>query len=256
MTSTTSSDLAGRVALVTGGSGGIGLATVRSLVAAGAKVALSDVVAEPGRAVAAELAAHGAEVLFVPCDVSSEADVVGLVADVVRHFGRLDIAVNNAGTLGTSAPIADQPLDAWNRVVGVNFTGTFLCLREELKVMREQRSGVIVNTASNTGVHGVMNVAPYGATKFAVIGLTRSAALENGQYGIRVNAVCPGFTRTAMLDLSTGHDEAALTRFASVVPLGRIGEPDEVAQVIVWLASDASSYVSGSTIIVDGGRTA
>ncbi len=251
-----SPDLTGRIALITGASGGIGVASAQALAAAGATVVVSDLKPEPGTSVVRDLTASGSKASFVACDVTDEAAVRQLVRSVVDDYGRLDIAHNNAGITGKPGPLSEQTTGSWNAVVAVNLTGVFLCMREELAIMREQRGGVIINTASNAGVHGVPNMAPYAATKFAVIGMTRCAAIENGPFGIRINAVCPGFTRTPMLFDASSQDPDIERRINQMVPLGRIGEPDEIAQVVLWLASDASSYVTGVALVADGGRTA
>jgi NAD(P)-dependent dehydrogenase (short-subunit alcohol dehydrogenase family) len=236
-------DLDGRLAVVVGGAGaGIGAATVALLRERGAEVVVADV--KPASA------GDGAEVR--PCDVTVESDVV----DLFSSLDRLDIAVNCAGVSGAMGPLTELSLDTWNRTVGINLTGTFLCLREELKLMAAQGSGVIVNLSSGAGLRGLAQLPDYVASKHGVIGLTRSAALEHARAGIRVNVVAPGTVRTPMLEAFVDGDEASLKGMGRMSPIGRLGTPDEIAEAIVWLCSDASVFVTGSVVSVDGGVSA
>ena len=231
-------DLAGRVALVTGGASGIGAACVDLLRQRGATV------------VAADLAA-GEDV--VACDVTDEAAVDALVASIVEEHGRIDLAANVAGTSGTWAEVADTTTEDWRRTMSVNLDGVFFCLRAELRAMRAAGRGSIVNVASAAGRMGVPGLADYSASKHGVIGLTRSAAAEVARRGIRVNAVLPGSVRTPMLRAFAGGDEAALEKMGARSPMGRLGEPEEVAEAVVWLLGDGASYVTGSCVSPDGG---
>ncbi len=231
-------DLTGRVALVTGGASGIGAATVELLRAQGATVVAADLAAGDG---------------VVACDVTDEAAVDGLVASILAEHGRLDLAANVAGTSGVYGPVADTQTSDWRNTLRVNLDGVFFCLRAELRAMRETGGGSIVNVASSAGRMGVAGLADYSASKHGVIGLTKSAALEEARLGIRVNVVCPGSIRTPMLRGFVGGDEEMLGKMGRRAPLGRLGEPVEVAQAVVWLLSDAASYVTGSVISPDGG---
>jgi NAD(P)-dependent dehydrogenase (short-subunit alcohol dehydrogenase family) len=249
-------DMAGRVALVTGAAGGIGEATARAFAAAGASVMVADFDATRGEAVAAGINADGGTAAFASCDVSNEGQVHALLERTMSTFGRLDFAHNNAGVSGVNARLVDQTLETWNRVVGVNLTGVFLCMRDELALMSQQGSGIIVNTASNAGFRGFENLAPYVATKHGVIGMTKSAAVEYGPLGIRVNAVCPGATQSPMLDTVLARNPAIEKQMLSRVPLGRFGAANDIADAVVWLCSESASYITGTTLLVDGGNTA
>jgi NAD(P)-dependent dehydrogenase (short-subunit alcohol dehydrogenase family) len=234
-------DLAGRVALVTGGASGIGAATVALLRERGATVVAVDI-----------QAGDGVERL----DVTDEPAVDALVDDVVRRHGRLDLAANVAGTSGVYAPVVDATTADWRATMAVNLDGVFLCVRAELRAMRATGRGSIVNVASSAGRMGVPGLAAYSASKHGVLGLTKSAALEVAPDGIRVNAVCPGSIRTPMLRGFVGGDEDLLERMGRRAPMGRLGEPAEVAEAIVWLLSDAAGFVTGNALSPDGGVAA
>jgi NAD(P)-dependent dehydrogenase (short-subunit alcohol dehydrogenase family) len=236
-----SDDLAGRVALVTGGGSGIGAATVELLRARGATVVAADL-----------RAAAGVEAL----DVTDEAAVDALVASIVDRHGRLDLAANVAGTSGVYANVADSATSDWRATLAVNLDGVYFCLRAELRAMRAQGAGSVVNVASSAGRMGVPGLSAYSASKHAVIGLTKSAALEVAREGIRVNAVCPGSVRTPMLRGFVGGDEELLEKMGRRAPMGRLGEPDEIAEAIVWLLSDAARFVTGNALAPDGGVAA
>ena len=231
--------LRGKIALVTGGASGIGAATATLLQDAGAVVVVADLGGEN------------------PVDVTDERAVDELVDRVVADHGRLDIAANVAGTSGTYANVADATTESWRHTLQVNLDAVFFCLRAELRAMRAAGNrGTIVNVASSAGKLGVPGLAAYSASKHGVIGLTKSAALEVARDGIRVNAVCPGTIRTPMLRGFVGGDEETLEKMGRRAPIGRIGEPDEVAEAIVWLCSDASSFVTGHALEADGGVAA
>lgn len=234
-------DLNGRVALVTGAASGIGAATCDLLRARGAMVVATDV-------------APSADVEAL--DVTDEAAVGALVAAVVERHGRLDLAANVAGTPGVYAEVADSRSDDWRHTLSVNLDGVYLCLRAELGVMRSAGRGSIVNVASSAGRMGVPGLAAYSASKHGVIGLTKSAALEVARSGVRVNAVCPGSVRTPMLRGFVGGDEEQLEKMGRRAPMGRLGEPAEIAEAIVWLLSDAASFVTGNALSPDGGVAA
>lgn len=242
----------GKVAIVTGGAGGIGKATAELLAREGARVLIADL-SPKGESVAGAMSAQGLEVAFRQVDVSREEQVVAMVKAAVERWGRLDIMVANAGIGGRGA--ADQTLLAdWERVIGVNLTGVFLCAKHAVPAMRASGGGAIVNTASVMGLVATAGAAAYTAAKGAVVNLTRSLALDYARDGIRVNAVCPGFlTNTQSQGNRSGLDADYLV---SLHPLGRLGEPEDVARAIAFLASDDASFITGTSLVVDGGYTA
>jgi NAD(P)-dependent dehydrogenase (short-subunit alcohol dehydrogenase family) len=246
-------DFDGKAALVTGGASGLGRATVLELAARGARVVVADVAEERGSQVAEEAQKLGAEALFVGADVSKLPPVEAAVAATVAAFGRLDCAVNCAGTTGTGGMTGDYDVEDWYRTIGVNLHGTFHCLHAQLPVMAQQGSGSIVNVASGAGLVGFAGLPAYVASKHGVVGLTKAAALEYARQGVRVNCVCPGSTRTPMLEGFMGGDEKVEKMMRNAVPLGRLGRPEEIAAAIVWLSSDAASFVVGHAFAVDGG---
>jgi len=245
--------LSGKVALVTGGASGIGRAAAVALAAAGARVAVSDVDAAGGEGTVASIAAAGGEAVFVRADVRAGTAVDALVAAVVARFGGLDCAFNNAGIEGDLRPAAEHTEETFARVIDVNLLGVFRCLRAEVPAMLARGGGAIVNTASIAGLIGAGRFAAYVASKHAVVGLTRAAALDYAQAGIRVNAVCPGVIRTPMAERLDVQIPGALAALGGAIPSGRLGTPEEVAAAVVWLCSPASSYVTGHTLTVDGG---
>jgi NAD(P)-dependent dehydrogenase (short-subunit alcohol dehydrogenase family) len=229
------------VALVTGGGSGIGAATADLLRARGATVVAADV-----------RAGEGIEAL----DVTDEAAVDALVSSIVERHGRLDVAANVAGVPGVYAHVADASTEDWRATMAVNIDGVFFCLRAELRAMRAGGRGSIVNVASSAGRMGVPGLSAYSASKHAVLGLTKSAALEVARDGIRVNAVCPGSVRTPMLRGFVGGDEDLMEKMARRAPMGRLGEPVEIAEAVVWLLSDAAGFVTGNALSPDGGVAA
>jgi NAD(P)-dependent dehydrogenase (short-subunit alcohol dehydrogenase family) len=235
----------GKVALVTGGASGIGRATAVQLAAAGATVVVAD------RQPLTGLTGVDSSLL----DVTDEDAVDALVATVVTRHGRLDIAVNAAGVPSTYAKTAEFPTDVWHDTLAVNLTGVFFCLRAELRAMAAQdpAGGAVVNVSSAAGLMGTPGMPAYVASKHAVVGLTKTAALEVVRRGIRVNAVCPGAVRTPMLAGFVGNDAQALEGMGRSQPIGRLADPEEIAAAIVWLCSDAASYVTGAAVPVDGG---
>jgi NAD(P)-dependent dehydrogenase (short-subunit alcohol dehydrogenase family) len=245
--------VAGKTALVTGAASGIGRATALALAREGAAVLVSDVDAAGAERVAKEIAAAGGSARAAGCDVTRADEVEAMLRAALAAFdGRLDCAVNNAGITAPGGLVHDIDPEAWERQLAVNLTGTFLCLRAELPVMRAQRAGAIVNMASGAGLVGTPGLAHYCASKHAVLGLTKTAALENAALGVRVNALCPGSTDTPMLRGVMEGSEAARRMILASIPSGRIGTPEEVAEAAVWLCSERASYVSGHALLVDG----
>jgi NAD(P)-dependent dehydrogenase (short-subunit alcohol dehydrogenase family) len=244
------------VVLVTGALAGIGRATVSAFARDGASVVVSGRRDEEGETFVAELRASGTKAEFIRADVSIEDDVRALVDGVVRDFGRLDVAVNNAGFTGGPGQLATQTLEMYNAVFDTNVRGLFFCLKHELRVMTEQGFGSIVNLSSTFGERGGAGAALYSASKHAVNGFTRSAALEVAAKGIRVNAVAPGPVATEGLQRFTGGEEQRYAAMAATVPAGRLGHVDEIADVIKFLASDGARFVTGQIVAVNGGKTA
>jgi len=253
-----------RVALVTGGSSGIGRATALAFARAGARVVIASRGTERGETVLDELEELGAEARFFPTDVASAEQVERLVAQTVGAFGRLDYAVNNAGTteIASFQPTAEIAEEDFDRALALNLKSVWLCLKHELRQMLGQDDGgAIVNTSSVNGLGGTPQNTPYAMAKAGILALTKSAALEVAGQGVRINALVPGAFRTPMLvggfeRISPDNPEAVEKRYASQVPVGRIGRPEEAAEAVLWLCSDAASYVTGHSLIVDGGLTA
>ena len=244
------------VVLITGALTGIGRATALAFAREGARLVVSGRHEDKGHALAAELRALGSEAEFVRADVRFEGEVRNLVDHTVSRFGRIDAAVNNAGTEGETGPIVEQSAAGYESTFAVNVLGTLLALKHELRIMLPQRSGSIINLSSIAGRVGLAGAAVYAASKHAVEGLTKSAALEVAAAGVRVNAVAPGPVETPMLERFVGRNEDAKARFLAAIPAQRAGTPEEIAATIVFLAGDKTRYLTGQSITVDGGLTA
>ncbi len=246
----------GKIALVTGGASGIGRASALLFAREGAKVVVSDVDTEGGQETVRTIEKAGGEAEFRSADVSREEEVAALIQYCVDRFGRLDCAHNNAGITGAMGPLQQIELSDWQKVLDTNLTSVFLCMKYEIPQMVLQGGGTIVNTASGAGVIATPFLSPYCASKHAILGITKTAAVENAQTGIRINAVLPGSTDTPMLRASMGISPEVEKMIRSSVPSGRFGEPEEIAQAALWLSSDRSSYVSGHSMLVDGAAVA
>ncbi len=244
--------LAGRVALVTGASSGIGRATAQLFAREGARVVAVARSVEGGSETVRTIQAAGGEAIFVRTDVTRSDDLRAAVAAALDAYGKLDVAVNNAGAQATAAPVADQTEEDFDAIMAVNLRGVWLSMKHEIPAMLAAGGGAIVNVASVGGVVAAPGIAPYVASKHAVIGLTKAAALDYANAGIRINALAPGATRTAIWEawLPTPEEQEAV---ASLAPLRRVAEPEEIAPAALWLCSQASSFVTGATIVVDGG---
>ncbi|MDO8105859.1 SDR family oxidoreductase [Isoptericola sp. b441] len=248
--------VAGKVALVTGGAAGIGRASAVTFAREGARVAVVDDDAAGGEKTVAMIEEAGGTAVFIECDIADADGVECAIAKSVEAFGRLDCAHNNAGVEGPMALTAEYAESEWDRLMGVNVKGTWLCMRHEIPRMLFRGGGAIVNTASFAGVVGVEGMTAYSASKFGVVGITKVAALEYASMGIRVNAVCPGPIRTAMIDRLRETNPQAMADLLASAPMGRLGRPEEIAEAAVWLCSDRASFVNGHSMVVDGAFTA
>ncbi|MFB7828184.1 SDR family NAD(P)-dependent oxidoreductase [Streptomyces hydrogenans] len=249
-------DFTGQVAFITGASSGMGLATARAFAEAGAAVGLADIDEKAVTKAAKELTDAGHQALALVCDVSDEDQVAAAVDRTVETFGRLDMAYNNAGIMPPPTDAADESAEQFDRVQNINLRGIWASMKHELRHMRQQGSGTIVNCSSLGGLVGNPGRAAYHATKHGVIGLTKSAALEYGSRGVRINAVCPGTIATPMVDAMAAKGELDRDQAAVGQAIDRLGTADEIAQAVLWLCSDGASYVTGIALPVDGGYTA
>jgi NAD(P)-dependent dehydrogenase (short-subunit alcohol dehydrogenase family) len=246
----------GKVALITGGSSGIGRAAALLFGREGAKVMVADYNAEGGERTTKSIREAGGVAAFHAADVSNPSEVEALIAKVVETYGRIDCAFNNAGIEGQMSNTAECSIENWHRVIAIDLTSVFLCMKFELAQMIKSGAGSIVNTASVAGILGLANAPAYVAAKHGVAGLTKTAALEFAQKGIRVNAVCPGFIRTPMVERVLDRGVFSEEQIFAAEPMHRMGKPEEIAETVLWLCSDASSFVTGLPMPVDGGYAA
>jgi len=256
-----SGQLTGKVALVTGGASGIGRATALAFARDGARLVIADMNAEGGQQTVHMITENGGEAIFVQTDVTQATAVEALISKAVETYGRLDCAHNNAGISGTGiaggqrALTAEYPEERWHQVIAINLTGAWLCMKYEIAQMLTQGGGAIVNTASVAGLLGLPYASAYVASKHGVVGLTKTAALEYAKQAIRVNCVCPGYIQIPMTAQGM-QDPARMALMLASEPVGRMGQPEEVAEAVVWLCSDAASFVTGHTMTIDGGYVA
>ena len=245
----------GKVAFVTGAGSGIGRATALAFAREGASVTVADVSEQGSQETARLIEEQGGHALAVKCDVMRAEDVKAALGQTIETFGRLDFAFNNAGVEQRNAAIAEFEEEEWNRILDVNLRAVFLCMKYEIPLLLKQGGGAIVNTSSGAGVIGIKGGAAYAASKHGVIGLTKSAALDYAAQNIRVNVVAPGYIATPMMDRFTGGTAEGWGKVVSEEPIGRAGKPEEIAGAVMWLCSDAASFVVGHALVVDGGQT-
>jgi len=248
--------LQNRVALVTGGGSGIGRASARALARAGAKVVVVDIADDGGEETVRLICTAGGEAQFLHADVSRAGEVEGMVRGAIDAYGRLDCAHNNAGIGAGLASIVDYAEEDWDRVLATNLKGVWLCMKYEIPRMLENGGGAIVNTASVAGLIGGRGMGAYTASKHGVVGITKTAALEYARAGIRINAICPGWIRTPLIEPALQKNPDMESQILARNPSGRIGAPDEIAEAVVWLCSDAAAFVTGHAMVMDGGHMA
>ena len=251
-----SREFEGKVAFVTGAAGGIGFATARAFAESSAAVVITDVNENAAKAAADTLTNAGHKALGLRCDVSDEAQVATAIAETVSVFGRLDAAYNNAGLHAPSVETADALAEDFDRVIAVNLRGVWACMKHELRQMRKQGNGTIVNCSSQSGLAGIAGLGAYTASKHGVIGLTKAAALEYARRGIRINAICPGTANTPMVAKAMKDHPAEMQAVIDDIPLGRMGTPEEIASAVLWLCSPGAGFMIGQIVAPDGGYTA
>ncbi len=245
-----------KVALITGGASGLGRSTALAFAASGAKVVVSDMNEEGGLKTVKKIHVDGGEAIFVKTDVADSEAVADLIHSTVAEYGRIDFALNNAGIGGLMMPMHEYPDDAWRSVMDINLGGVWYCMKYEIQQMLTQGSGCIVNLASIAGLIGAPRLSAYAASKHAVVGLTKTAALEYVRHGIRINAICPGWTDTPMVRDSMSQDEHFADQLTAGIPARRLGKPEEIAAAVLYLCSEESAFMVGHTMVLDGGIVA
>jgi NAD(P)-dependent dehydrogenase (short-subunit alcohol dehydrogenase family) len=255
MTANQNGSFAGKVAFVTGAANGIGRAAALAFAREGANVVAADVSEQSNQETARMIEEAGGRALAVRCDVTRAEDVKAALDKAVEAFGRLDFAFNNAGVEQATAALADITEEEWDRIISIDLRGVFLCMKYEIPLLFKQGGGTIVNTSSGAGVKGFTGGAAYGAAKHGVVGLTKVAALDYAPSNIRVNAVCPGIIDTPMMQRFSGGTPEGRERVIAQEPIGRMGKPEEIAATVIWLCSDAASFVIGHALVIDGGQT-
>lgn len=248
-------EFANKVALITGGSSGIGRATAIAFAQTGAKVVIASRRVTESEETVQLVKEAGSEAIFIKTDVRKEAEVEALISKTVETYGSLDFAFNNAGVEGKQGFSINQTEENWNNIIDTNLKGTWLSMKYQIRQMLRKGSGVIVNNASMVGLKGSSYMPIYSASKHGVIGLTKSAALEYAKASIRINAVCPAVVETEMFDRLAGGSEEGKAKFVANYPMGRPGKPKEVADAVVWLCSDAATFITGHSLVIDGGRS-
>lgn len=250
------SNFKNKTALITGAGGGIGRATALAFATKGANIVVSDINEEGGQETVAMIKKIGAKAIFVAANVAQKEAVQNLIKETIAAFETIDFAINNAGIGGPYAPTAHYTDEDWDKVIAINQTGVFYCMREELAAMKAQKSGVVVNISSMAGLKALPNTIAYVASKHAVLGMTKTAALEYAKYGVRVNAVCPVFTHSNLLDGMLEQNPGINEMLLKTIPLRRFGQPEDIANAILWLCDGESSFVTGLCLPVDGGSGA